>query len=613
MKNNRLGIVLIVSSMTIIALILGLLLQRQHAAQVEHVRIQGLGMLRSLAALPVSTLAPPGNQPGILNSIFAYRDSPDFAYAAISAAGQGDLAEVVSPGVLVPGAAPHPALSGFAERVVASSQNARGIREFFGPLASGDGRLLQVRIGYFEPESLLSRRDLPFYGLIALAVFLLVPLIHLIIKREMAPLATLGEQLRTIAANQPASNQVAPNPALDPTHDVRSLVNKLNRYLDGATVRIRELEQTAVANLAQGRLLEYGSNKMQAVLQSLPDGLIVLDPAGDVTFASGKVEHLLGMTVDQVLTQPVEAWCRDPELALMLARFRNTGLESRRPATIEFTPAQVVDKRILASAQPLGGEDGVHVFGTLVVLHDATREHLARQAGNDFVAHVSHELKSPLNVIAMYGEMLEDAGDDPALRVEAINVIRDEVERMTSLVNNLLNVSKLEMGNMRPERHRVKLDELLRDAYQQAATRADAAGIALSLDVPRDIGAVAIDKDMFRISLNNLLNNAIKYNAAGGSVTLSAQEDDLDVVISVRDSGIGMAPEDQARVLEKFYRVRETGPAQRGGHGLGLYLANQIIELHHGRLTLKSELGRGSEFSIHLKKMPELVEGANVL
>lgn len=612
MKNNRLGIVLIVSSMTIIALILGLLLQRQHAAQVEHVRIQGLGMLRSLVALPVATLAPPENGPGILNSIFAYRDSPDFAYAAISAAGQGNLAEVVSPGVLVPGAAPHPALSGFAERVVASTENARSIREFFGPLPSSDGRLLQVRIGYFQPESLLSRRDLPFYGLIALAVFLLVPLIHLIIKREMAPLAALGEQLRTIAANQPASAQT-PAPALDPTHDVRSLVNKLHRYLDAATVRIRELEQTAVANLAQGRLLEYGSNKMQAVLQSLPDGLIVLDPAGEVTFASGKVEHLLGMTVDEVLTQPVQAWCRDPELAAMLARFRNTGLDTRRPATVEFTPAQVADKRIWATAQPLGGEGGANAFGTLVVLHDATREHLARQAGNDFVAHVSHELKSPLNVIGMYGEMLEDAGDDPTLRVEAINVIRDEVERMTSLVNNLLNVSKLEMGNMRPERHRVKLDELLRDAYQQAATRADAAGIALTLDVPRDIGSVAIDKDMFRISLNNLLNNAIKYNAAGGSVTLSAQEDDTDVVISVRDSGIGMAPEDQARVLEKFYRVRETGPAQRGGHGLGLYLANQIIELHHGRLTLKSELGRGSVFSIHLKKMPELVEGANVL
>jgi signal transduction histidine kinase len=351
---------------------------------------------------------------------------------------------------------------------------------------------------------------------------------------------------------------------------------------------------------------------MQAVLQCLPDGLLVLDPAGEVTFATGKIEPLLGVSVADVLSQPVEAWCRDPELRAMLARFRSAGLDTRSQMTIEFNPSGVPGKRLWATAQALLGH--AMVYGTLVVLRDATREHLARQAGNDFVAHVAHELKSPLNVIGMYGEMLADAGeDDPAVRVEAINVIQDEVERMNSLVNNLLNVSKLEMGSMRPERHRVKLDDLLRDAWQQARTRAEAKGIRLDLQVSRELAAVSVDKDLFRIALNNLLNNAIKYNQAGGNVVLAADEADMDVVIAVRDSGIGMSPEDTARVTEKFYRVRETGAEQRGGHGLGLYLTNQIVELHHGRLTIESELGHGSVFSIHLKKMPALVEGGQVL
>ncbi len=393
---------------------------------------------------------------------------------------------------------------------------------------------------------------------------------------------------------------------------MRGLAHKLNRYLDQASTRIRELEQESVASMASGRLLEYGSNKMQAVLQCLPDGLLVLDPAGEVTFATGKIEPLLGVSVADVLSQPVEAWCRDPELRAMLARFRSAGLDTRSQMTIEFNPSGVPDKRLWATAQALLGHS--MAYGTLVVLRDATREHLARQAGNDFVAHVAHELKSPLNVIGMYGEMLADAGeDDPAVRVEAINVIQDEVERMNSLVNNLLNVSKLEMGSMRPERHRVKLDDLLRDAWQQARTRAEAKGIRLDLQVSRELAAVSVDKDLFRIALNNLLNNAIKYNQAGGSVVLAADEADMDVVIAVRDSGIGMSPEDTARVTEKFYRVRETGAEQRGGHGLGLYLTNQIVELHHGRLTIESELGHGSVFSIHLKKMPALVEGGQVL
>ena len=609
MKNNRIGLILVGSSLAVIALVVTLLLQRQQTEHAEQVRAQGLGMVRSLAALPASVLVPAKGAPGVLDSILAYRDNPDFAYAAVSAADGRSLAEVASAGALVPPAAPL-ALTGFAERAVPAGQNGRAIREFHGPLASA-GEKTQVRIGYFEPRTPFDMKDLPFYALIALAMFLLVPLIYLVIKREMAPLAALGEQLR-VAAGQTNTNQALALASADADADVRGLAHKLNRYLDQASTRIRELEQESVASMASGRLLEYGSNKMQAVLQCLPDGLLVLDPAGEVTFATGKIEPLLGVSVADVLSQPVEAWCRDPELRAMLARFKSAGLDTRSQMTIEFNPSGVPGKRLWATAQALLGHS--MAYGTLVVLRDATREHLARQAGNDFVAHVAHELKSPLNVIGMYGEMLADVGeDDPAVRVEAINVIQDEVERMNSLVNNLLNVSKLEMGSMRPERHRVKLDDLLRDAWQQARTRAEAKGIRLDLQVSRELAAVSVDKDMFRIALNNLLNNAIKYNQAGGNVVLAADEADLDVVIAVRDSGIGMSPEDTARVTEKFYRVRESGDEQRGGHGLGLYLTNQIVELHHGRLTIESELGHGSVFSIHLKKMPALVDGGQVL
>lgn len=603
MKNNRIGLILVVSSLAVIALVVTLLLQRQRTEQAEQVRAQGLGMVRSLAALPASSLLAQPGQPGVLDSVLAYRDNPDFAYAAISAEDGRSLAEVASPGVIVPPAAPL-ALTGFDERAVPPGQNPRVIREFRGPLASADTRL-QLRIGYFAPRSFLDMKDLPFYALIALAVFLLVPLIWLVIKREMAPLAALSEQLHTLGAAQA-------RPAPDSERqDVRGLALSLNRYLDQTSARIRELEQDSVASMASGRLLEYGSNKMQAVLQCLPDGLLVLDPAGEVTFATGKVEPLLGVPVADVLSQPVDLWCRDPELRALLARFRSTGLDARSQMTIEFNPSGVPDKRLWATAQVLSGHS--LVYGTLVVLRDATREHLARQAGNDFVAHVSHELKSPLNVIGMYGEMLADAGADPALRVEAINVIQDEVERMNSLVNNLLNVSKLEMGSMRPERHRVKLEDLLRDAAGQMRSRADSKQVRLELQVPRELAAVSVDKDMLRIALNNLLNNAIKYNRPHGSVVLSAEENEGEVVIAVRDSGIGMTLEDQARVTEKFFRVRETGAEQRGGHGLGLYLANQIVELHHGRLSIESEPEQGSVFSIHLKKMPALAEGAHVL
>jgi len=127
----------------------------------------------------------------------------------------------------------------------------------------------------------------------------------------------------------------------------------------------------------------------------------------------------------------------------------------------------------------------------------------------------------------------------------------------------------------------------------------------VSLDLPRELEAVAIDKDLFRIALNNLLTNAIKYNRPGGSVLLAARNEDHEIVISVRDTGIGIAAADRERVFDKFYRVSERdAKVARGGHGLGLYLAAQIVELHHGRIVLDSEPGVGSTFSIHLKIAP---------
>lgn len=607
MKNNRIGIILVVSSLAVIALIIALLLQRQQADAAAQLRVQGLATIRSLSALPVPVLVPRAGQYGVLDSVLASGGRRDFAYAAVTDASGRNLAEVAGPGMLVPPAAPL-TLSGFAERSLASAQPGQGmLREFYGPVADPEGGRLQVRIAWLEPRLADGLEDLPFYALVALAVFLLVPLIYLVIKREMAPLAKLGEQLQALGGQG-----VAPAP---PTQDkdVRGLALELNSYLDQAGRRIRELEESSVANLASGRLLEYTTNKMQAMLHCQPDGLLALDPGGDITFATAKIEPLLGVPVAAVLSQPVDAWCEDAELRAVLLRLRSGGGDARRSLHFEFEPARVPGKRLHASVSPLHAAGGAVSFGTLVVLRDTTAEHLARAASNDFVAHVSHELKSPLNVLAMYGELLADPATGPDERVEAVNVVQDQIERMSSLVNNLLNVSKLEMGNMRPERHRVKLHELLHDTWEQAQPRARQKRIGLELQVPHDVPAVAIDKDLFRIALNNLVGNAIKYNEAGGSVILAAEEGDSDVVISVRDTGIGMALDDQARVTEKFYRVPESGPNQRGGHGLGLYLANQIVELHHGRLTLASQPGKGSTFSIHLKKMPSLAESANVL
>jgi signal transduction histidine kinase len=597
MKFNRIGIVLIASALAVIALVVTLLVVRQQESRVAEVREKGLSLARSIGNIPVSLLDAKGPGLGMLNTLFAYHDNGDFAYATVTDASGRTVTDVAGRGTFIPAAAlPADASTAFGERSLPGVNGGGALLEFYGPLADRSQGPAFVRVGFNRPGSAVLARDVSFLALLALTMFLLVPLVYLVIKREMAPLDAISRQLRQLAEDG--------TPRLEIACDVRELVGGLQSYLHATSTRIAQLERAGLNATADNHVLQYGGKKLTAALQSLPDGLLMLAPGGLVTFASDKVEPLLGIAVCDILEQPVEGWCRDPALRSLLGRYANSQRDTTRPHSVDFMSASVAGKYLSATAQPLIGGQGAMPLGTLVVLRDVTREHLARQAGNDFVSHVSHELKSPLNVIAMYAETLADA-DDEALRVESLNVIQDEIERMNGLVGNLLNVSKLETGSMSPERNRVRLDDLLRDAYDQALPRAEGKDLRVELDLPRELEAVAIDKDLFRIALNNLMTNAIKYNVPGGTVTLSARNDDHEIVISVRDTGIGIPAGERERVFEKFYRVSERdAKVARGGHGLGLYLAAQIIELHHGRLTVDSEPGLGSTFSIHLKIAP---------
>jgi len=600
MKFNRIGIILIGCALIAIMLVVTLLVIRQHDSQTAQIRTKGVGLVKSLSTVPLSLLRDGANG-GVLASLLAYHDDSGFAYATIGDAGGRILAEVAGKGSMTPSLPlPASAAAGFGVRDLAAGGGTPALREFYGPLADRSMGPVFVRVGFYQPRHAMPAQDVSFLALLALAMFLVVPVIYLVIKREMAPLAGLSDQLRLLAAPGKADAADA--------GDVRETIGAMQRHLGQAGERIAQLERGALDTTADNRLLQYGSRKLNAALQSLPDALLMLDPAGDVTFASGKIEPLLGIPMERILGQPLESWCCDPVLRSLIGRFSGDLRDNARAhgvaQAVQFAPRNVDGRQLSASAQPLSGGHGTMSFGTLIVVRDVTREFLARQAGNDFVAHVSHELKSPLNVIGMYAEMLADS-DDETLRVESLNVIQDEIERMNALVGNLLNVSKLESGSMSPERNRVRLDDLLRDAHDQALSRAEGKGLRVVLDLPRELEAVAIDKDLFRIALNNLLTNAIKYNRPGGSVTLSARNEDNEIVISVRDTGIGIAPADQDRIFDKFYRVSEgDAPLKRGGHGLGLYLAAQIVELHHGRVVLDSEPGVGSTFSVHLKIVP---------
>jgi signal transduction histidine kinase len=601
------GFMMIGASLLVILVIIGLIFHYQRQARLTQIREQGVSLARLLSSLPFDQLVTLRTNRGILQVLRHSRGDSNFAYGAIVDVNGEPLAEATSPGTIIPPLAFSKSSTWVDQRLLTSPGDGRKIRDFSAPLTSEGDLVGHVRIGFYEPGYALGLKQVPFFATLALPIFLLTPVFYFLVKREIRPLSDVNHQIQTQLETQRFQNI-----EVNATGELRDFIQRFNRFAEMAEDHIHELELKERRMLTSSKVLSYQKARTESALQALLDATVVLDETGAVNFANSKLQHLLGVDPREIEGKEPHEWCEDEELLAFLVRNQRNPTPIRNTEPVEFSPAHAPDKRVAASGYPLfSPKDPSSVFGSLVVCRDVTAEAMARRARSEFVAHVAHELKSPLNVLTMYAEMLAGAeGNSKETRVEAVNVINDEVERLSVLVKNLLNITKIEMGSVSLDRQRVKLVELLKDVLESVGRDGRATGMELTLDLPHELSPVSMDKDLFRIAVNNLLTNAIKYNRPGGKVTLAAEENGDEIRIAVRDQGIGIRPEETQRIFEKFFRSEDEQVRKKTGHGLGLPLARDIVELHHGRIEVQSELGEGSEFTIRLKKNLGLVQEA---
>lgn len=599
LKNDRLGFLLIAASLVVIVIVGGLLYQQQVSLHDDKTRVHGVALTRALAASDFSKLALDSDKGRLIRNLVNVQDNEDFAYVLVMNPAGGKLVEHTSLGSIAPPATmPSEPYAWFGEHQLNSPGDGRAIREFFAPVMS-DGQLGGfVRAGYYRKTAQRFSKLLSSFAVMALPIFLLTTLSYLLIRREIRPLNQLCEKME-----QAARSYGVPLIRSAPQHNLDSFIQRFDQFIQMVQSRAQQTEQAAFSTQTTTHLLAFKQEKAESALNSIPDAVLVVDDAGIPSFANQKIEPLLGVKLLEVIGQPPQAWCANKDILAFLLRFKSAPT-AMRATGMEYVAEGNPERRIAVGAFPLySPRDHAIVFGMLIVFRDVSKEHLAKQAGTEFVSHVSHELKTPLNTLAAYSELLLDrASLSEAEQVDAVNVIHAEVARMSGLINNLLNISKMETGTLQLERKRVKVHNLMQDAFDSITKHALGQGVKLELHIPPDLGSVRLDKDMFRIAIDNLLSNAVKYSDPGGKVTLHAQHlDDGQIHISVRDQGIGIAPEERDKVFQKYYRVSSSETASRSGHGLGLYLVKQIIDLHHGTITVNSELGKGTEFIISFK------------
>jgi len=355
---------------------------------------------------------------------------------------------------------------------------------------------------------------------------------------------------------------------------------------------------------------EVTAVQSQAILEHIGDGVIVNDIEGRILLVNRAAEQILGISARTMEGQRWQSIGKtlapagyDDVAALMAeatARVSRGGFQPLHQIL------EIESRTIRAHLAPMITRSG-EALGMVAVFRDITYERESDRVKAEFVSTVSHELRTPLTSIKGYVDLVldGDAGEiSPDVR-EFLQVVKTSSDRLTDMVNGLLDLSRIEAGrvalNFVPLRVHEVIDEVLHDMYPQV----EGQQLALSVDVPTYLPAVRGDHDRVVQIVTNLLSNAVKYTPPGGQVKVTAKTRDTHVQISVSDTGIGIAPEDQARLFTRFFRADHPLVRQVGGTGLGLPLSKPLVELHGGRIWVESELGQGSTFSFTLPFMEQ--------
>ena len=338
-------------------------------------------------------------------------------------------------------------------------------------------------------------------------------------------------------------------------------------------------------------------NQLETVLASMLEGVIAIDGEERIVSINRAAAQLFENEPANCKNKSIQEVIRSSALQ----EFIRSALNNPNPAEEDITVYQNKERVIEAKSSPLLGVERKQI-GTLVLFNDVTQLRRLENMRRDFVANVSHEIKTPLTAIKGFVETLLQGKVDKAEEKERfLGIIQNHVDRLNSIVEDLLALSRIEQADGRKDINleQVKIRDIFEAAIQLCRSKAEDKRIRIELDCEKGTRAV-LDSALIEQAVVNLLDNALKYSEPQSTVLLKSQQQNSEMIISVEDHGIGIAQKHLARLFERFYRVDKSRSRNMGGTGLGLAIVKHIAQAHGGHVTVESRLGEGSRFSIHL-------------
>ena len=442
-----------------------------------------------------------------------------------------------------------------------------------------EGRLigaLRLAVPLTEIEQALGRIALALVGLTVVGAVLATLLTWVVTRWLTVPLRHL-----TALVRQVASGELTERLPVRSRDELGDLAAGFNRMAD-------ELDRVI-------RAISHQRNEMSAILSGIPDGILIVDRAQRVQRINQSALSLFDMAAERVIGRPLIQVARDHELVETVAESLRRGVTTRRVVERGSDP-----RALSVTVTPIAAGE---LAGALVTLHDISELRRLEQVRRQFVANVSHELRTPLTTIKLMVETLQVVSDDAALTADLLRRINTEIDSLTQLVRELLDLARLESGQAPLTVEWQPLAGPVQRAVARLAPQAERLGVTLTV-APEvaTLPPAPVDRERIEGVVVNLLHNAIKFTPPGGAVTVGGAVRDDEVWVWVRDTGIGIAPDDLPRIFERFYKVDKA--RSTGGTGLGLAIVKHTVQAHGGRVWAESAPGAGSTFVVALPLAP---------
>ena len=601
MKFSRIGLALLVFIMVGTAVFTRILIQQEEKESIKEILSKG-NRIVSLIALHSIRDFEDERRACFLRTLVEYTSSQGLVYCVINDQTGQQIVSLFphNSGSQIPNDIQTDSLAvmELTHQVFKAGESGDTIYQFAKPVFENGKKTGTIRIGLRLPD--ISTFSMERISLLAMLSFLVISAVIIAYYGFAQALKPIEELQGNIINTCNCSATVFDNSlqSLRIARFIENLQQSLVQFKDKFGIIKKENEYL----ISKSSVLLFEKNQVINILNSMDFGIVATDIQDNIIYMNNYMLNLLSRKLKDVLDQSLGDVLANKEIVSFVLQ-PQTIKPGGSTGHIETTFPDIASDDVFRVSLCYFEDNGGAPIGKIIFVKNIAREKSGEKTQQNFIAHISHELLTPLTTIKSYNEMLmEGEIDNKEMQKEFYNTISEETSRLTRLIQNLLNISKIEMGSLTINKGPVKTNWLFEDCVSAIEPSALSKNITIEKILPDKFPLIVGDKELLKVAINNLLTNAVKYTPEGGTITFSINDRNNMVICEVIDTGYGIAKEDISHIFDKFYRSADPNITERSGTGLGLSITSEIIKLHNGEIEVQSEPDKGTRFTIILPK-----------